>query len=107
MKKHFDQALAKAESSYDEGNENVTQIIITKLKLGLAEVKKNIADFASKLEQSKVELSALMKKNLFDQSLKIKRPLKAAQFDYQSWAEFLQKTPDFFDGGIHVPSFPP
>ena len=29
MKKHFEQALAKAESSYDEGNENVTGDTIT------------------------------------------------------------------------------
>jgi hypothetical protein len=95
-KKHFDQAIEKAQSSYAEDDENVTQFIITKLKLGLAEMKNRVAEFSSKLEQSKVELGALMGKNLFDPDLKIENPLKPVQFAYQTWEEFLKKNPGFF-----------
>jgi hypothetical protein len=95
-KKHFDQAIEKAQSSYDEDDENVTQFIITKLKLGLAEMKNRVAEFSSELEQSKVELGALMGKNLFDPGLKIENPLKSIQFTYQNWEGFLKKNPGFF-----------
>ncbi len=95
-KKHFDEAVAKAELSYDEDDENVTQFIITKLKLGLAEMKNHVAEFSSGLEQAKVELGALMGKDLFLPRIKINKPLKIADFSYHSWEEFLEKTPDFF-----------
>ncbi len=95
-KEHFDQAIEKAESSYDEDDENVTQFIITKLKLGLAEMKNHVAEFSSELEQSKVELGALIRKNLFDPGLKINKPLKPVEFTYHSWEEFLKKKPGFF-----------
>jgi hypothetical protein len=95
-KEHFDQAVKKAQSSYDEDDENVTQFIITKLKLGLAEIKNRVAEFSSELEQSKVELGVLMGKNLFHPGLKIEDPLKAVQFNYKSWEGFLKKNPGFF-----------
>lgn len=95
-KEHFDQAVKKAESSYDEDGENVTQFIITKLKLGLAEMKKRVAEYSSELDQTKVELGALMGKDLFDSGLKIENPLKPVQFTFQTWEEFLKKNPGFF-----------
>jgi len=98
-KEHFDQAVKKAETSYDEEDENVTQFIITKLKLGLAEMKNRVAEFSSKLDQSKVEFGALMGKNLFDSSLKVENPLQSVQFTYRNWEEFLKKNPGFLDQG--------
>ncbi len=94
-KKHFDQAVAKAESSYDDDDENVTQFIITKLKLGLAKMKDEIAEHKSGLDQAKVELGALMDKDFFDPLVKVENPLKAASFSYQSWEVFLEKNPNF------------
>lgn len=103
-KEHFDQAVKKAEASYDEDDENVTQFIITKLKLGLGEMKDRVAEFSSELDQSKVELGALMGKSLFDSEVKTENPLKPVLFDYQNWEEFLKKNPGFLNRNNNLKS---
>ncbi len=96
-KKHFDQAISKAESGFEEDDENVTQFVITKLKLGSAAMKDQVAGFSSRLEQAKVELGALTGKDFFDPLVKVEKPLRAASFSYKSWESFLEKKPDFFN----------
>ena len=96
---YFDKALEKAEKSYEEEDKNVTQLIITNLKLGLAEIENKIARFSSKLEHAKVELGFLMGKDFFDLLLKVEKPLRAVSFPYQNWQDFLKKNPEFFNQG--------
>ncbi|GIS85133.1 MAG: hypothetical protein CM1200mP16_14330 [Nitrospina sp.] len=52
VKGHFEKAVSKAEEKYDEGEEDISQSDITKLKLGLAGTLNNIYEVETDLQIS-------------------------------------------------------
>ena len=57
VKEHFEKAVSKAEEKYDEGEEDVSQSDITKLKLGLAGTLNDIYEVETDLDISRWSLS--------------------------------------------------
>lgn len=57
VKGHFEKAVNKIEEKYDEGEEDINQSAITKLKLGLAGTLNDIYEVETKLEISRLSLS--------------------------------------------------
>ena len=57
VKEHFEKAISKAEEKYDEGEEDISQSDITKLKLGLAGTLNNIYEVETGLQISRLSLS--------------------------------------------------
>ena len=57
VKGHFEKAVSKAEEKYDEGEEDISQSDITKLKLGLAGTLNNIYEVETDLQISGLSLS--------------------------------------------------
>ena len=57
VKEHFEKAISKAEEKYDEGEEDISQSDITKLKLGLAGTLNNIYEVEMGLQISRLSLS--------------------------------------------------
>ena len=57
VKGHFEKAISKAEEKYDEGEEDISQSDITKLKLGLAGTLNNIYEVETDLQISGLSLS--------------------------------------------------
>ena len=60
VKGHFEKSIGKAEEKYDEGEENISQTDITKLKLGLAGTLNDIYEAETGLKTSKLSLSEIL-----------------------------------------------
>ncbi len=89
VKGHFEKAISKAEESFDEGEGDVSQSNITKLKLGLAGTENDIIDLEHNIASAKLELALLL-------GLDINHPLKVEEeklspekFPYLNWMDFV------------------
>tara|TARA_B100000686_G_C16704625_1_gene925535 strand:+ start:57 stop:839 length:783 start_codon:yes stop_codon:yes gene_type:complete len=60
VKSHFQKAVLKAQEDFDEGNGDISQLAITKLKLGLSGTLNDIAALKSNIEQARISLAQLI-----------------------------------------------
>lgn len=60
VRKHFESAIEKAEEKYDEGEGDVSQSDITKLKLGLAGTLNDINDLAADIKIAKLTIGSIL-----------------------------------------------
>lgn len=60
VRTHFETAIEKAEQKYDEGEEDVSQSDITKLKLGLAGTLNDIYELTEEIQIAKLSLGHLL-----------------------------------------------
>ena len=89
VKGHFEKSISKAEEKYDEGEENISQTDITKLKLGLAGTLNDIYEAETGLKTSKLSLSEILETN-FDINAKMFiqdiLPVKFEFNNYEEWS---------------------
>ncbi|MEK9629512.1 MAG: TolC family protein [Nitrospinota bacterium] len=88
VKGHFEKAVEKAEEKYDEGEEDVSQSDITKLKLGLAGTLNDLYEVETELQISRLSLSDRLKNKYSPQAELVETSISPLDFeyvDYQTW----------------------
>ncbi len=90
VKGHFEKSISKAEEKYDEGEEDIDQSDITKLKLGLAGTLNDIFGIEADLEISRLSLFEVLK-DKYDPEAELSEPgISPVEFnfeDYKHWSE--------------------
>lgn len=88
VKGHFEKSISKAEEKYEEGEEDISQTDITKLKLGLAGTLNDIYGVETGLEISRISLSDILNNEYPINAELLKSnisPLKFEYVDYKEW----------------------
>ncbi len=88
VKGHFEKSISKAEEKYEEGEEDISQTDITKLKLGLAGTLNDIYGVETGLEISRISLSDILNNEYPINAELLKSnisPLKFEYVDYEEW----------------------
>jgi len=95
VKGHFEKSISKAEEKYDEGEEDISQSDITKLKLGLAGTLNDIYGVETGLRISRLSLNNILN-NEFQINAELLAPdispLKFKYNDYEEWIKQNGKT---------------
>ncbi len=87
---HFEKAATQAEKKFEEGEEDISQSAITKLKLGLAGTFNDISQFNSDIALAQLRLEKYLGVHWAD-NLDISGPkFKAMDFPFKSVAEYLK-----------------
>lgn len=89
VRKHFEKAIFKAEEKFSEGDDEVSQSSITKLKLGLSGALNGIVELKSKIAQAKISLEEIIGKDLREDSFHGNhiRPLIFPYLSFDSYVE--------------------
>lgn len=94
VKGHFEKAVRKAEEKYDEGNEDISQSNITKLKLGLAGTLNDIFEVETDLQISRLSLSNRLNNKYSPIAELVESDISPVEFEFDefhAWAEKLSK----------------
>ena len=89
VKGHFEKSISKAEEKYDEGEEDISQSDITKLKLGLAGTLNDIYGVEADLQISRLSLFESLKGEYKSEAVLLEPNISPVEFDfadYQSWS---------------------
>jgi hypothetical protein len=89
VKGHFEKSISKAEEKYDEGEEDISQSDITKLKLGLAGTLNDIYGVEADLQISRLSLFEILKSEYEPEAELLEPNIMPVEFDfadYQSWS---------------------
>ncbi|QPJ66063.1 MAG: TolC family protein [Candidatus Nitrohelix vancouverensis] len=101
VKEHFQKAVQKSEEKYDEGDEDISQSNITKLKLGLAGTLNDIYELTAEIQIAKLSLGKLLGRQFGDQSVLAEAKVKPVSFPFVSLDAFLadqkEKVADRFE----------
>jgi hypothetical protein len=90
VKGHFEKAVTQAEKKFEEGDEDISQSAITKLKLGLAGTLNDISKFNSDIALAQLRLEKYMGVR-WAQGMDISGPkFKPVNFPHQTVDEFLK-----------------
>ena len=97
VKGHFKKSISKAEEKYEEGEEDISQSDITKLKLGLAGTLNDIYEVETGLKISRLSLTNILN-NEYQINAKLLNPiilpLKFDYEDYEGWFKQNIKIPE-------------
>jgi hypothetical protein len=88
VKGHFEKSISKAEEKYDEGDEDISQSDITKLKLGLAGTLNDKFGVEADLQIARLSLFEALKKKYEPEAELIEPNIVPIEFDfdkYQKW----------------------
>ena len=88
VKGHFEKSISKAEEKYDEGEEDISQSDITKLKLGLAGTLNDKFGVEANLQISRLSLFEALKKKYEPEAELLEPNIVPVEFDfdeYQKW----------------------
>jgi hypothetical protein len=89
VKGHFEKSISKAEEKYDEGEEDISQSDITKLKLGLAGTLNDIYGVEADLQISRLSLFESLKGEYESEAVLLEPNISPVEFDfvdYQIWS---------------------
>lgn len=89
VKGHFEKSISKAEEKYDEGEEDISQSNITKLKLGLAGTLNDIFGVEADLQISRLSLFEILKSEYDPEAELLEPNISPVEFDfadYQDWS---------------------
>mgnify|MGYP001103960563 CR=1 FL=1 len=89
VKGHFEKSISKAEEKYDEGEEDISQSDITKLKLGLAGTLNDIYEVETDLQISHLSLAEILKSEYDTEAELLEPDISPVEFgfsDYQAWS---------------------
>jgi outer membrane efflux protein len=90
VKGHFEKAVTQAEKKFEEGDEDISQSAITKLKLGLAGTLNDISQFNSDIALAQLRLEKYLGVR-WAQGTDISGPkFQPIDFPHQTIGEFLQ-----------------
>ena len=95
IREHFQKAVKKSEETFEQGEGDVAQADITKLKLGLSEILINIVDLDHDIQIVKLNLGRLIDRELGPDSNVAKTDPMPVDFPYSSFSNYL-KARDFF-----------
>ena len=96
VKGHFEKAVSKAEEKYDEGEEDISQSDITKLKLGLAGTLNNIYEVETDLQISRLSLSDSLGNKYAPNAELVESSISPIKFEFNNfhaWEENHSKHP--------------
>jgi hypothetical protein len=88
VKGHFEKSISKAEERYDEGEEDISQSDITKLKLGLAGTLNDKFGVEANLQISRLSLFEALKNKYEPEAVLLEPNIVPVEFDfdeYQKW----------------------
>ena len=89
VKGHFEKSISKAEEKYDEGEEDISQSDITKLKLGLAGTLNDIYEVEADLQISRLSLFEVLKSEYEPEAELLEPNISPVKFDfvdYEDWS---------------------
>ena len=89
VKGHFEKSITKAEEKYDEGEEDISQSDITKLKLGLAGTLNDIFEVEADLQISRLSLYEALKSKYDPEAELLEPDISPVKFDfadYEGWS---------------------
>ncbi|MFT4577749.1 MAG: hypothetical protein ACI8PD_001731 [Nitrospinales bacterium] len=89
VKGHFEKSISKAEEKYDEGEEDISQSDITKLKLGLAGTLNDIFGVEADLQISRLSLFEVLNSEYEPEAELIEPNIMPVEFgfaNYQEWS---------------------
>ena len=90
VKGHFEKAVTQAEKKFEEGDEDISQSAITKLKLGLAGTLNDISQFNSDIALAQLRLEKYLRVR-WAQGTDISGPkFQPVTFPHKTVSEFLQ-----------------
>lgn len=90
VKGHFKKSISKAEEKYEEGEEDISQSDLTKLKLGLAGTLNNIYGVETGLKISRLSLSDILN-NEYQINAELLNPdISPLKFEYDNFEEWIQ-----------------
>ena len=90
VKGHFEKAVKKIEEKYDEGEEDISQSEITKLKLGLAGTLNDIYEVETDLQISRLSLSETLDKKYPPNSKLLDSNIIPVEFEFDSFFSWLK-----------------
>ena len=94
VKGYFEKAVSKAEEKYEEGEEDISQSDITKLKLGLAGTLNNIYEVETDLQISRLSLTATLDKKYSPNAKLLEPSISPIKFElnnFDAWEENYSK----------------
>ena len=90
VKGHFEKAVTQAEKKFEEGDEDISQSAITKLKLGLAGTLNDVSRFNSDIALAQLQLGKFLGVQ-WTKEVDISGPkFQPVDFSYQTVDEFLK-----------------
>ena len=90
VKGHFEKAVNKIEEKYEEGEEDISQSEITKLKLGLAGTLNDIYEVETDLQISRLSLSETLDKKYPPNSKLLDSNIIPVEFEFDSFFSWLK-----------------
>lgn len=90
VREHFEKAVKKSEEKFAEGEEDISQSAITKLKLGLAGTLNDIITLNADLARARLSLGHLMDSPLPAGAAMPEDTIKPVEFAHQDFDAFLQ-----------------
>jgi hypothetical protein len=88
VKGHFEKSITKAEEKYDEGEEDISQSDITKLKLGLAGTLNDIFEVEADLEISRLSLFEILKSEYEPEAELLEPDISPVKFDFEDYEDW-------------------
>ena len=89
VKDHFEKSISKAEEKYEEGEEDISQTDITKLKLGLAGTLNDVYGVETGLKISRISLSDILNNEYPINAELLKPHISPLKFKYVDYAEWI------------------
>ena len=90
VKGHFEKAVNKIEEKYDEGEEDISQSEITKLKLGLAGTLNDIYEIETDLQISRLSLSEILDNQYPPNAQLLESDIIPVEFEFDSFFSWLK-----------------
>ena len=90
IREHFQKAVKKSEETFEQGEGDISQADITKLKLGLSEILINIVDLDHDIQIVKLNLGKLIHRELGPDSNVAKTDPIPVDFPYSSFSNYLK-----------------
>lgn len=88
VKGHFEKSVTKAEEKYDEGESDINQSDITKLKLGLAGTLNDIYEVEADLEISRLSLFEVLKSEYEPEAELFEPDITPVKFDFEDYEDW-------------------
>ena len=90
VKGHFEKAVGKIEEKYDEGEEDIDQSEITKIKLGLAGTLNDIYEVETDLQISRLSLSEILGNKYPPNAKLLESDIVPVEFQFDSFFSWLK-----------------
>jgi hypothetical protein len=87
---HFEKAVSKSEEMFEEGEDEVSQSDITKLKLGLSDTLNDIVGLKHEMHVAKLSLGRLIGRELTPDTRIVEKDVLPVEFPPKTFEDFLE-----------------